>query len=167
MPQNRIPLKSYHYRPQGRRTIGRPKKRWREQLWLWRRNGSKGPIVDVYDDDDDDLSVSETCVTVARTFGNTVGVRLMGWQTSACNSSNMPHRPSQQASSTLLSALPPAARCRYCPSLFRTDDMPAYWPSFGMDESSDITAAKIFSHLSSSGSQHREFRHFSDVCSNF
>jgi len=32
MPQNRIPLKSYHYRPQGRRTIGRLKKRWREQL---------------------------------------------------------------------------------------------------------------------------------------
>jgi len=32
MPQNQIPLKSYHYRPQGRRTIGRPKKRWREQL---------------------------------------------------------------------------------------------------------------------------------------
>jgi len=32
MPQNRIPLKSYHYRPQGGRTIGRPKKRWREQL---------------------------------------------------------------------------------------------------------------------------------------
>ena len=32
MPQNRIPLKSYYYRPQGRKTIGRPKKRWREQL---------------------------------------------------------------------------------------------------------------------------------------
>jgi len=32
MPQNRIPLKSYHYRPQGRRTIVRPKIRWREQL---------------------------------------------------------------------------------------------------------------------------------------
>ena len=32
MPPNRIPLKSYHYRPQGRRTIGRPKKSWREQL---------------------------------------------------------------------------------------------------------------------------------------
>jgi len=32
MPQNRILLKSYHYRQQGRRTIGRPKKRWREQL---------------------------------------------------------------------------------------------------------------------------------------
>ena len=32
MPQNRIPLKSYRYRTPGRRTIGRPKKRWREQL---------------------------------------------------------------------------------------------------------------------------------------
>jgi len=32
MPQNRIPLKSYNYRPQGRRSIGRPKKRSREQL---------------------------------------------------------------------------------------------------------------------------------------
>jgi len=32
MPQSRIPLKSYRYRPQGRRTTGRPKKRWREQL---------------------------------------------------------------------------------------------------------------------------------------
>jgi hypothetical protein len=32
MPLNRIPLKSYHYGPQGRRTIGRPKKRWQEQL---------------------------------------------------------------------------------------------------------------------------------------
>jgi len=32
MPQNRIPLKSYHYRPQGKRTIGRPKKCWQEQL---------------------------------------------------------------------------------------------------------------------------------------
>jgi len=31
-PQNRIPLKSYYYRPQGRRTIGRPKMCWREQL---------------------------------------------------------------------------------------------------------------------------------------
>ena len=32
MPQNRTPLKSYRYRPQGWRTIERPKKRWREQL---------------------------------------------------------------------------------------------------------------------------------------
>jgi hypothetical protein len=32
MPLNRFPLKSYYYIPQGRRTIRRPKKRWREQL---------------------------------------------------------------------------------------------------------------------------------------
>ena len=32
MPQNRIPLKSYNYRPQGRRSIGRPNKLWRKQL---------------------------------------------------------------------------------------------------------------------------------------
>jgi hypothetical protein len=32
MPHNRIPLKSFHYSPQGKRTIGRTKKRWREQL---------------------------------------------------------------------------------------------------------------------------------------
>jgi hypothetical protein len=32
MLQNRIPLKSYLYSPHGKRTIGRPKKRWGEQL---------------------------------------------------------------------------------------------------------------------------------------
>jgi hypothetical protein len=32
MPQHRIRLKSYHYSLQGKRTVGRPKKRWREQL---------------------------------------------------------------------------------------------------------------------------------------
>jgi hypothetical protein len=32
MPLNRIHLKSHHYSPQGKRRIGRPKKRWREQL---------------------------------------------------------------------------------------------------------------------------------------
>jgi len=60
MPQNRIPLKSHHFRPQGRRTIGRPKKRWREQLQLWRRNGSKGPRLDVYDDDDSARTAQQT-----------------------------------------------------------------------------------------------------------
>jgi hypothetical protein len=32
MPQHQIPLKSYYYSPQGKRTVGRPKKRWRQQL---------------------------------------------------------------------------------------------------------------------------------------
>jgi hypothetical protein len=30
MAISQMHLKSYHYRPQGRRTIGRAKKRWRE-----------------------------------------------------------------------------------------------------------------------------------------
>jgi hypothetical protein len=34
MPLNRVPSKSYHYRPQGRRTFGRPKKRWRAVVTL-------------------------------------------------------------------------------------------------------------------------------------
>jgi len=51
MPQNRIPVKSHHYRPQRRRKIGNPKKRCREQLYLWRRNGSRGAIFCVYEDD--------------------------------------------------------------------------------------------------------------------
>jgi hypothetical protein len=41
-------LKLYRYSPQGKRTIGRPKKRWREQLQLWRRNGPNGTTLDVY-----------------------------------------------------------------------------------------------------------------------
>ena len=39
------------YRAQGRRIIVRPKNCWREQLKIWRLNGSNGPILDVYDDD--------------------------------------------------------------------------------------------------------------------
>ena len=42
MPPNQIPLNSYHYRPQGRRTIGRPKKRWREQLLTLETERIKG-----------------------------------------------------------------------------------------------------------------------------
>jgi hypothetical protein len=48
LPQNWIPLKSNNYRPQGRRSIERPKKRGREQLQPWRRNGSKSSILDVF-----------------------------------------------------------------------------------------------------------------------
>jgi len=46
------PLKSYHYRPQFMRTIGRTKKRWSKQLQLSRRTGSKGPILVISNNDD-------------------------------------------------------------------------------------------------------------------
>ena len=34
MDTNRIPKQALRYRPKGRRNIGRPKKRWRDQLHL-------------------------------------------------------------------------------------------------------------------------------------
>jgi len=32
MDTNRIPKQALHYRPKGRRNIGRPRNRWRDQL---------------------------------------------------------------------------------------------------------------------------------------
>jgi hypothetical protein len=32
MDRNRIPRQALRYRPEGRRNVGRPKKRWRDQL---------------------------------------------------------------------------------------------------------------------------------------
>ena len=54
MPQNQIPLKSYHYRPQGRRTIGRPRNVGENSCNSGDGTDQTGPILDVYDDDDDD-----------------------------------------------------------------------------------------------------------------
>jgi hypothetical protein len=58
MPQNRIPIKSYTYRPQGR-SIGRSKKRWQEQPLTLEAERIKGPILDVYDDDGVNCSPSK------------------------------------------------------------------------------------------------------------
>jgi hypothetical protein len=44
MPLNRIPLKSYHYRPQERRTIGRPKKRLARAVVTLETERIKGSI---------------------------------------------------------------------------------------------------------------------------
>ncbi|PSN56618.1 hypothetical protein C0J52_11288 [Blattella germanica] len=32
MPYNRLPQRIFHYRPDGRRDIGRPRKRWKDQF---------------------------------------------------------------------------------------------------------------------------------------
>jgi hypothetical protein len=69
MPQYRFPLKSYHYRPQGKRTVGRPKKRWREQLQLWRRNEPNGPTLVVVVDDDDEIKISSTLTHIGVKMG--------------------------------------------------------------------------------------------------
>jgi hypothetical protein len=55
MSPNRISLKSYHYRPQGRRTIGSQRHVGESSCITWERNGLKGPTLDVYDDDDENI----------------------------------------------------------------------------------------------------------------
>jgi hypothetical protein len=52
MPQNRIPLKSFHYSPQGKRTIGRKKNDGESNCNSGDGMGLNGPTLDVYDDDD-------------------------------------------------------------------------------------------------------------------
>jgi len=56
MDRNRLPRQALKYRPEGRRNIGRPKKRWRDRLHL--RMKEQGMHLTLnehdYDDDDDD-----------------------------------------------------------------------------------------------------------------
>jgi len=43
MDRNRIPKQALRYRPKGRRSIGRPKKRWRDQLHFEDRGTGNKP----------------------------------------------------------------------------------------------------------------------------
>jgi len=54
MDTNRIPKQALQYRPKGRRNIGRPKKRWRDQLTLRIKEEETGLTLQEHDDDDDD-----------------------------------------------------------------------------------------------------------------
>jgi hypothetical protein len=59
MDTNRIPKQALQYKPKGRRNIGRPKKRWRDQFHFEDQGTEKRLILhehDNDDDDDDDLS---------------------------------------------------------------------------------------------------------------
>ena len=53
MDTNRIPKQALQYRPKGRRNIGRPKKRWRDQLTLRIKEEETGLTLQEHDDDDD------------------------------------------------------------------------------------------------------------------
>jgi len=52
---NRIPKQALQYEPKGRRHIGRPKKRWRDQFYFWgHKEQESNLILPEHDDNDDD-----------------------------------------------------------------------------------------------------------------
>ena len=54
MDRNRIPKEALRYRTKGRRNIGRPKKRWRDQLNLGIKEQETRLTLHEHDDDDDE-----------------------------------------------------------------------------------------------------------------
>jgi hypothetical protein len=54
METKRMPRQALKYRPEGRRNIGRPKKRWRDQLTLRTKGQGTHLTLNEHDDDDDE-----------------------------------------------------------------------------------------------------------------
>jgi hypothetical protein len=59
MDKNRLPRRALHYRPNGQRNIGRPRKRWADQIHLedYVTGNTPNPLFE-HDDDDDILCTS-------------------------------------------------------------------------------------------------------------
>jgi hypothetical protein len=55
MDGNHAPKKIYNYKPEGRRHVGRPRSRWKDQDYpSEKQNGPVGSYLDVDDNDNDD-----------------------------------------------------------------------------------------------------------------
>jgi hypothetical protein len=54
MDTNRLPKQTLQYKPNGRRNIGRPRKRWRDQFYCEGQGKGNSLILHEHDDDDDD-----------------------------------------------------------------------------------------------------------------
>ena len=50
MPENRLPRKSLQYQPQGKRDLGRPYRRWKDQSCIF-RTGIDYPKLRMEEDD--------------------------------------------------------------------------------------------------------------------
>jgi len=53
MDTNRLPKQALQYKPKGRRNIGQPRKRWRDQIHLEDQGTGNTPNPSEHDDDDD------------------------------------------------------------------------------------------------------------------
>ena len=60
MDTNRILKQALRYRPKGRRNIGRPKKRWRDQIHFGIKEKETRLTLQEHDDDDDDEKFEQT-----------------------------------------------------------------------------------------------------------
>jgi hypothetical protein len=76
MDTNKIPKQTLQYRPKGRRNIGRPRKRWRDQLHLEDRKTGKTRLTllvhDDDDDDDDDDDITHSLTIESEVFRNQI-----------------------------------------------------------------------------------------------
>ena len=60
MDTNRLPKQAQQYKPKGRRSIGRPKKRWRDQLHLRIKEQETRLTLQEHDGDDDEINSDQT-----------------------------------------------------------------------------------------------------------
>ena len=63
MGTNRLPKQALQYRPKGRRNLGRPRKRWTDQIHLEDYGTGNTPNPLFYHDDDDDDDDDDVCIT--------------------------------------------------------------------------------------------------------
>jgi len=84
MDTNRLPKQALQYKPKGRRNIGRPRKRWRDQLHL-EDQGTGNTLTLQEHDDDDEVRKRGKCRLNQSIIVNDLGQRAQSIYTSYAN----------------------------------------------------------------------------------